>query len=186
MGVLSRLFERNRGVGHELPRRHCLPRSAGPGDPAGRLPAARPAGPHRRLGRRDRRGPRRAQLLALLPPPAADPRRAHPPGAAEPADALPRQLRPHERPGGVPHRELLRAGRGLRSMRAGAFREERRVMSATTTPTDPAAVHLRTLDRLLPVWILLAMALGLLVGRLTPGVAPALGAAQVSGVSLPI
>ena len=59
-------------------------------------------------------------------------------------------------------------------------------MSATTTPADPAAVHLRTLDRLLPVWVLLAMALGLLVGRLTPGVAPALGAAQVSGVSLPI
>ncbi len=57
-------------------------------------------------------------------------------------------------------------------------------MSAAVT--DPAAVRLRTLDRLLPLWILLAMALGLLVGRLAPGVAPALGAAQVSGVSLPI
>jgi ACR3 family arsenite transporter len=56
----------------------------------------------------------------------------------------------------------------------------------STSAADPAAVRLRTLDRLLPLWILLAVALGLLVGRLAPGVAPALDAAQVSGVSLPI
>ena len=58
--------------------------------------------------------------------------------------------------------------------------------SGSATAADPASVRLRTLDRLLPLWILLAMALGLLIGRLAPGVAPALDAAQVSGVSLPI
>ncbi len=51
---------------------------------------------------------------------------------------------------------------------------------------DPAVVRLGTLDRLLPLWILLAMALGLLIGRVAPGVAPALDSAKVSGVSLPI
>ena len=50
----------------------------------------------------------------------------------------------------------------------------------------PAVVRLGTLDRLLPLWILLAMALGLLIGRVAPGVAPALDSAKVSGVSLPI
>lgn len=56
---------------------------------------------------------------------------------------------------------------------------------ATVAP-DPATVRLGTLDRLLPLWILLAMAIGLLVGRVAPGVGPALDSAKVSGVSLPI
>ena len=62
-------------------------------------------------------------------------------------------------------------------------------MTATTEAAielDPARVRLGTLDRLLPVWILLAMALGLVLGRLVPGIAGALDSAKVSGVSLPI
>ena len=45
---------------------------------------------------------------------------------------------------------------------------------------------LSTLDRFLPVWIVLAMVAGLLLGRLVPGLAPALDALAVDGVSLPI
>jgi ACR3 family arsenite transporter len=45
---------------------------------------------------------------------------------------------------------------------------------------------LSTLDRLLPVWILAAMAVGLLLGRLVPGLAEALDAVKVGSVSLPI
>ena len=46
--------------------------------------------------------------------------------------------------------------------------------------------RLSTLDRFLPVWILAAMALGLLLGRLVPGLAGALDAVTVGSVSLPI
>lgn len=42
------------------------------------------------------------------------------------------------------------------------------------------------LDRFLPVWILLAMAAGLLLGRLVPSIGEALGALEVGGISLPI
>ena len=42
------------------------------------------------------------------------------------------------------------------------------------------------LDRLLPLWILLAMAAGLLLGRLVPGLQTVLGAVQVDHTSLPI
>lgn len=49
--------------------------------------------------------------------------------------------------------------------------------------TKPA---LSLLDRLLPVWILLAMAAGLLLGRLVPGLNEQLSKVQISGVSLPI
>jgi len=48
------------------------------------------------------------------------------------------------------------------------------------------AGRLSTLDRFLPVWILAAMASGLLLGRLVPGLAPALDAVKVGSVSLPI
>jgi ACR3 family arsenite transporter len=48
------------------------------------------------------------------------------------------------------------------------------------------AARLSTLDRFLPVWILAAMAAGLALGRLVPGLAGALTAVQVDGVSLPI
>jgi ACR3 family arsenite transporter len=45
---------------------------------------------------------------------------------------------------------------------------------------------LSRLDRFLPVWIGLAMATGLLLGRWVPGIADALDAIKVSSVSLPI
>ena len=42
------------------------------------------------------------------------------------------------------------------------------------------------LDRLLPVWILLAMAFGLVLGRLVPGMQVLLGGAELGNMSLPI
>ena len=53
------------------------------------------------------------------------------------------------------------------------------------TRSDPG-VRLPLLDRLLPVWIAAAMAAGLLLGRLVPGLDEALGAVEVGSVSLPI
>ncbi|MGD9990137.1 arsenic resistance protein [Pseudonocardia sp.] len=55
-----------------------------------------------------------------------------------------------------------------------------------TGTAAPVVGRLTTLDRLLPVWILAAMALGLLAGRLIPGLGSALDAVSVAGVSLPI
>jgi ACR3 family arsenite transporter len=46
--------------------------------------------------------------------------------------------------------------------------------------------QLSFLDRLLPVWIVAAMVLGLALGRTVPGLADALDAVEVGGVSLPI
>jgi ACR3 family arsenite transporter len=58
------------------------------------------------------------------------------------------------------------------------------------TVTDPAAARvvgkLSTLDRFLPVWIGLAMVVGLLGGRLVPGLGDVLNAVAVDGISLPI
>ena len=51
---------------------------------------------------------------------------------------------------------------------------------------DEVAARLSTLDRFLPVWIGVAMAGGLLLGRLLPGLGSALGAVEVEGISLPI
>ncbi|WP_441343154.1 ACR3 family arsenite efflux transporter [Nocardia sp.] len=45
---------------------------------------------------------------------------------------------------------------------------------------------LSTLDRFLPVWIGVAMAAGLLLGRLIPGLGDALSAVEIDGISLPI
>lgn len=56
-------------------------------------------------------------------------------------------------------------------------------MSATTTE---APARLSTLDRFLPVWILLAMAAGLALGRIVPGLGDLLAGVSVAGVSLPI
>jgi arsenical-resistance protein len=57
-----------------------------------------------------------------------------------------------------------------------------------TTSNAPAAVirGLSRLDRLLPVWIAAAMALGLVAGRLIPGLGSGLNAVQIDGISLPI
>jgi arsenate reductase (thioredoxin) len=52
--------------------------------------------------------------------------------------------------------------------------------------TDALAARLSTLDRFLPVWIGVAMAAGLLLGRLIPGLGGALSAVEVDGISLPI
>ncbi|WP_159942926.1 MULTISPECIES: ACR3 family arsenite efflux transporter [unclassified Nocardiopsis] len=62
-------------------------------------------------------------------------------------------------------------------------------MTATndTSPATPSVVaKLSTLDRFLAVWILLAMAVGLGLGRLVPGLDGALAAVEVGGISLPI
>lgn len=50
----------------------------------------------------------------------------------------------------------------------------------------PVMARLSTLDRFLPVWIVAAMALGLLLGRYVPGLDSALEAVKVGDVSLPI
>jgi ACR3 family arsenite transporter len=52
--------------------------------------------------------------------------------------------------------------------------------------TAAHAARLSTLDRFLPVWIGLAMTVGLLLGRWIPSLSMALGAVQVDGISLPI
>ncbi|MFF3978723.1 ACR3 family arsenite efflux transporter [Streptomyces sp. NPDC001828] len=58
-------------------------------------------------------------------------------------------------------------------------------MSAGTTPA-PAVGRLSFVDRCLAVWILLAMAAGLGLGRAVPGLGDALAEVTVTGVSLPI
>jgi ACR3 family arsenite transporter len=49
-----------------------------------------------------------------------------------------------------------------------------------------AVARLSRLDRLLPLWIALAMAVGLALGRLIPGLNGALNAVAIHGTSLPI
>jgi arsenite transporter len=56
----------------------------------------------------------------------------------------------------------------------------------TVTMDAPVLRQLSTLDRLLPVWIFAAMALGLLLGRLYPSLGASLDAVQLGGVSVPI
>lgn len=57
----------------------------------------------------------------------------------------------------------------------------------TARTTHPAVVgELSVLDRFLPVWIGVAMAAGLLLGRLVPSLGSGLSAVQVDGISLPI
>ncbi|GAA3281299.1 ACR3 family arsenite efflux transporter [Nesterenkonia halobia] len=51
---------------------------------------------------------------------------------------------------------------------------------------DGVAAKLSVLDRLLPAWILAAMALGLGLGAVVPGIGEALEAVEVAGVSVPI
>jgi ACR3 family arsenite transporter len=59
--------------------------------------------------------------------------------------------------------------------------------TATAIPSRPAvAGRLSTLDRWLPVWIFLAMMLGIALGKSFPGLAPALDAMKLDTVSLPI
>ncbi|MDA0564379.1 ACR3 family arsenite efflux transporter [Streptomonospora sp. S1-112] len=62
--------------------------------------------------------------------------------------------------------------------------------AATTGGAEGAegavAARLSRLDRYLPVWIGLAMAAGLLLGRWVPGLSAALEAVEVGGISVPI
>jgi arsenate reductase len=51
---------------------------------------------------------------------------------------------------------------------------------------DADTARLSTLDRMLPVWIGVAMAVGLLLGRLVPRLGSALSAVEVDGISLSI
>jgi ACR3 family arsenite transporter len=63
------------------------------------------------------------------------------------------------------------------------------VAEYATSGTDldtPVLRRLSTLDRFLPVWIIAAMAAGLLLGRLVPGLDDALSAVEIGHVSLPI
>ena len=54
-------------------------------------------------------------------------------------------------------------------------------------PADaPLLRRLSTLDRFLPLWIFAAMAVGILLGRLWPGIGTALDRVQIAGVSVPI
>jgi ACR3 family arsenite transporter len=70
----------------------------------------------------------------------------------------------------------------------------RRFMSDTVADTSrpgtdvdtPVLARLSTLDRFLPVWIIVAMAVGLLLGRLIPGLDNGLSAVEIGHVSLPI
>lgn len=48
------------------------------------------------------------------------------------------------------------------------------------------AGRMSTLDRFLPVWIGIAMVVGLLLGRGVPGLGDALATVEVDGISLPI
>ncbi|MBV8789346.1 MAG: ACR3 family arsenite efflux transporter [Mycobacterium sp.] len=60
-------------------------------------------------------------------------------------------------------------------------------MTSTHSAAHPAVVdRLSLLDRLLPLWIGMAMAAGLLVGRFVPGLNADLNHVQVDGISLPI
>ena len=55
------------------------------------------------------------------------------------------------------------------------------------TDAAPGVVgKLSLLDRFLPVWIAIAMAVGLLLGRLVPGLNTGLDKVQIDGISLPI
>jgi arsenical-resistance protein len=51
---------------------------------------------------------------------------------------------------------------------------------------ETVGARLSTLDRMLPVWIGVAMVAGLLLGRLVPGLGSTLSAIGVDGISLPI
>ncbi|MFJ8593485.1 ACR3 family arsenite efflux transporter [Streptomyces sp. NPDC093598] len=61
-----------------------------------------------------------------------------------------------------------------------------RAQGAGQTTDDSIVKKLSTLDRYLAVWILLAMAAGLGLGRLIPGMNAALAKIEIGGISLPI
>ncbi len=98
------------------------------------------------------------------------------------------------KPGG-PGR-AVRAVRRTRRLRPYRCREQEGLPVTSTEPTtasapagggdDSIVKKLSTLDRYLAVWILLAMAVGLGLGRLIPGMNDALAKIEIGGISLPI
>ncbi|GAA3525660.1 arsenical-resistance protein [Aeromicrobium flavum] len=58
--------------------------------------------------------------------------------------------------------------------------------AADSRSETEVVAHLSRLDRFLPVWIILAMALGLILGRTVDGLDEALDAVKIGSVSLPI
>ncbi|MDT5214026.1 MAG: arsenite transporter [Mycobacterium sp.] len=58
--------------------------------------------------------------------------------------------------------------------------------TSSKTATPPVVGKLSTLDRFLPVWIGVAMIVGLLLGRWIPGLDTALNDVEIDGISLPI
>ena len=59
-------------------------------------------------------------------------------------------------------------------------------MTARTPEEQAVLARLSLLDRFLPAWILLAMGIGLGLGRLFPGLNDALDTIKIGSVSLPI
>jgi ACR3 family arsenite transporter len=79
----------------------------------------------------------------------------------------------------------------MTNMKAGQMRTDVLNDEAILTPITtlaPASVvrRLPTLDRFLPLWIFAAIALGIALGRIFPGLGTALNRVQVAGVSVPI
>src|ERR1700743_2216150 len=72
--------------------------------------------------------------------------------------------------------------------RSDGWRHGGRIVSRLAQPEAPSAPvdRLSRLDQLLAVGIGIAMAVGLLLGRLVPGLNVALNHVQVDGISLPI
>jgi len=58
--------------------------------------------------------------------------------------------------------------------------------TAVHDETSGTLARLSTLDRFLPIWIGIAMAAGLLLGRMIPGLSGVVSAVRLDGVSLPI
>ena len=63
---------------------------------------------------------------------------------------------------------------------------QRSPLSIHTLPAEETAGKLSTLDRLLPVWIIAAMVVGIALGQFIPGMAGALDSLAIGSVSLPI
>src|SRR5690625_6750858 len=59
-------------------------------------------------------------------------------------------------------------------------------VKAAATTGSPVIKEMSFLDRWLAVWILLAMGIGLALGRFVPGLNTALDAMSIGGISLPI
>src|SRR5690606_21471180 len=148
-----------------------------------RAPDRDPARPRDPPRHPPRRGDGRQADQPLQPPARAARGRCGGDGALRSLHVLPPEAGRH-RPAGLPVR---RPGR-IRPYRC----REQEGLSVTPTQAPSQAADssvvakLSTLDRFLAVWILLAMGLGLGLGRLIPGLNDALAEVEIGGISLPI